>query len=185
MPHAYCLDFLADPASNFEAYISIVSFINDIPKIEFNLDFFLPKPPGPRSSMASQTLRQTILDEETATWNALSSSGPAILPLLSPKCVMLFPRGSVLSASSTPSLKEVLEAASFTPWASFRMWDEHVVALGEGPDGTAAAAVIYYHVEAEREGRVTRAVCASTWERTFEAGMEVGWKMVTHQQTLA
>jgi hypothetical protein len=151
--------------------------------------------------MASATLHQTILDEEQAAWDALSASGPDLLPLLSPKCVMLFQGGFAISASTSPSLEEVLRDPSFEPWKSFTMTDVHVIPLGSGREATEAkgkeeegdvdanegpsAALIHYRVEAMRETSGSfAAVCASTWEKVYEQGIETGWRMVSHQQTL-
>ncbi|KAI9657514.1 MAG: hypothetical protein M1831_004130 [Alyxoria varia] len=116
--------------------------------------------------------RQEIEHQETQTWEALKSSGTALIPFLSQDCVMIFPGSTIFSAHSKPSLNEILYTP-MKPWIKYDMKDVHVVQLGQD------AAQISYSVEAHRKDSAYTAMISSVWRR--EAGV---WKMVLHQQTL-
>ena len=119
-----------------------------------------------------QPLRQEIEQQEKLTWEALKSSGTALIPFLSQECVMIFPGSTIFSAHSKPSLNEILYSP-MKPWIKYDLKDIHVVQLGQD------AAQISYSVEAFREDSAYTAMISSVWR--WETG---AWKMVLHQQTL-
>ncbi|KAF2747067.1 hypothetical protein M011DRAFT_61621 [Sporormia fimetaria CBS 119925] len=116
------------------------------------------------------TLTTTICHHEHRTWRALCDSGSSLLPLLSTSPVMIFPGNILLTSTSTPSLHSVLTGPDFVPWKSYTLSHDEVVPLGN--DG----ALIYYRVEAMRGDEKFRAICSS--------GVDGGWRMKSHQQTL-
>jgi hypothetical protein len=131
--------------------------------------------------MAETGLHDTILQLEDLTWKALQKDGAALIPFLSRDCIMLFPMGMKVSATSEPNLKEVMTSEAFVPWKTYAMSDVEVTPLG--PD----AAAISYRVTAVREdidapddGTPFRALISSIW-RSDPGGH--GWLMVLHQQT--
>lgn len=69
--------------------------------------------------MASSTLHDTILDLETATWKALQTTGSAMTPYCSKDCIMQFPLGLKLTATSKPSVQDILHSPAFVPWKTF------------------------------------------------------------------
>ena len=126
------------------------------------------------------SLHYTILELEDATWKALQKNGAALIPFLSKDCIMLFPLGMKVSATTEPDLKEVMNSDAFVPWQSYHMSDVEVTELAEN------AAVISYKVKAKRlainapdDGASFHALISSTWRKAPEAG----WLMVVHQQT--
>lgn len=110
-------------------------------------------------------------------------SGAALLPFLSPDCIMFFPLGLKVSTRSSPNLDEVLKSEAFVPWRRYRLTDVEVVPLG--PE----SALISYRAHATRQ-HITdddderqdefRALISSTWRKDPEAGR---WLMCFHQQT--
>lgn len=101
---------------------------------------------------------------------------------------MLFPGGMILSSESDPPLRSTLAEDAFTPWKTFTISEDVVVPLGMGgDDGEGSAALTYYRVVAEREGVLFKAVCSSVWRMEGEGNGDgaKGWRMVSHQQTLA
>ena len=131
--------------------------------------------------MASSPLHDTILELEDQTWKALQKDGASLIPFLSKDCIMLFPMGMKVTATTDPSLKDVMTSEAFVPWKTYEMSDVEVTSLGED------AAQISYQVEAQRpaidapdDGTPFRALISSTWRRDPEGA---GWLMVLHQQT--
>ena len=127
------------------------------------------------------SLDETILDLEHQTWRALQKDGASLVPFLSKDCVMLFPMGVRVSATSTPNLKEVMTSEAFVPWKTYDIKDPVVIPLG------ADAAAITYNVTAMRpqinapdDGEPFIALVSTTWRRDSEGA---GWLMVVHQQT--
>ncbi|KAF2651161.1 hypothetical protein K491DRAFT_607491 [Lophiostoma macrostomum CBS 122681] len=125
------------------------------------------------AEITSPSLTATLCDHEHRAWSALCTSGAALLPLLSPNPVMIFPGGVVLTATSTPSLQGSLKEGTFTPWESYTLSHDESVPVGD------SSGIVWYKVEAKRQGVVFKAVCSSVWTRE-----EQTWKMVSHQQTL-
>jgi hypothetical protein len=124
-------------------------------------------------SLTSPALTATICTLEHRAWAALCDSGPALLPLLSSTPVMIFPGDNILTATSSPTVHDMLRDSSFKPWTNYNLSHDEVVALGE------TSALIYYRVEATRENTTFKAICSSAWVQ--EDGQ---WKMASHQQTL-
>jgi hypothetical protein len=92
---------------------------------------------------------------------------------------MIFPGNLILSSVSSPTVYEMLQGPEFRPWNSYTLSHDEVVPLGKD------SALIYYRVEATREGETFRAICSSVW--VLEGPKESstgGWKMASHQQTL-
>jgi len=128
-------------------------------------------------------LYNAILSLEDQTWKALMDSGAALLPFLSPDCIMLFPMGMKISAKTRPNLEDVMKSEAFVPWRRYTMSDVQVTPLG--PE----SALISYRVMATRQ-HIThdddtrqdefRALISSTWRKDPEAGK---FMMVFHQQT--
>lgn len=125
-------------------------------------------------------LAEKISDLEHRTWRALQQNGSALLPFLSRDCVMQFPVGLKVSATSNPSLKDIMLSDAFIPWLEYTLEDVAVTELGRD------AALITYRAEALRpslEGRGNvefNALCASVWRLDAEAET---WLMCFHQQT--
>lgn len=131
--------------------------------------------------MSNSILNSTITALEHDTWAAMQSSGSALLPYLSPRCVLLFPMGLKVSTGTTPSIDEVLHSDAFVPWQSYTMKDVEVLEIG------TTGAVITYEVSAIRPplgvgGREEkfRALISSTWTLDEEKGK---WTLLVHQQT--
>ncbi|KIW14993.1 hypothetical protein PV08_07780 [Exophiala spinifera] len=129
-------------------------------------------------------LTEMVLDLEDQTWRALMHRGVDLLPFLSADCVMLFPMGLKVSATTEPRLEDVLKSEAFVPWRRYRLSEVEVRPLG--PE----AAIITYRVKATRQ-HITpdddderqdefRALISSTWHKDPEAGK---WVMCVHQQT--
>ncbi|ERF69791.1 hypothetical protein EPUS_07047 [Endocarpon pusillum Z07020] len=125
-------------------------------------------------------LAEKISDLEHQTWRALQRNGSALLPFLSRDCVMQFPVGLKVSATSDPSLKDIMLSDAFIPWIGYALEDVAVTELGR------EAALITYRAVAlrpplEGEGNVEfHALCASVWRLDAEAET---WLMCFHQQT--
>jgi hypothetical protein len=90
-------------------------------------------------------LAATITELEDSTWKALQKDGASLIPFLSKDCIMLFPMGMKVSATTDPNLKDVMTSAAFVPWKTYEMSDVEVTSLGED------AAVITYRVKALRQ----------------------------------
>jgi hypothetical protein len=92
---------------------------------------------------------------------------------------MIFPGNILLTSTSTPSVFDMLSDENFKPWKSYTLSHDEVIPLGDG------GALIYYRVEALREGQEPfRAICSSCWVKEWPEGGEGEWKMASHQQTL-
>ncbi|KAJ4295308.1 hypothetical protein N0V90_007319 [Kalmusia sp. IMI 367209] len=124
-------------------------------------------------NLSSPTLTATICTLEHRAWAALCQSGSALLPLLSSNPVMIFPGDRILTATSSPTVHEILQDPSFQAWTRYTLSHDEVISLGE------RSALVYYRVEAIREESPFRAICSSAW--VLEDGQ---WKMASHQQTL-
>ncbi len=128
----------------------------------------------------SATLTETIYHLENQTWRALQQNGSMLLPYLSRDCVMQFPMGLRVSATSDPSLKDIMLSDAFIPWLKYSLKDVQVTDLGR------EAALITYTAEALRpplEGDKNvrfNALCASVWKLDAEAER---WLLCFHQQT--
>jgi hypothetical protein len=149
----------------------------------------------------SSPLAAMITELEDATWKALQKDGASLIPFLSKDCIMLFPMGMKVSATTDPNLKDVMTSAAFVPWKSYEMSDIEVTSLGED------AAVITYrvkalrqeidapddgvslerelvrslgHTEANVKQEPFKALISTTWRKDPEIG---AWLMVIHQQT--
>jgi hypothetical protein len=126
------------------------------------------------------TLHEVVYHLEDQTWRALSQSGSMLLPFLSLDCVMQFPMGLKVSATTDPSLKDIMLSDAFIPWLRYKLKDVVVTELGR------EAALITYHAEALRpplEGDKNvefNALCASVWKLDAEAEK---WLLCFHQQT--
>merc|ERR1712000_277139 len=135
------------------------------------------------SNMDPSMLTDMILDLEDKTWRALMDTGTALLPFLSPECIMLFPMGLKISAKTVPSIEDVMKSEAFVPWRRYRLSEVEVRPLG--PE----AAIITYRAKATRQ-HITHddderqdefsALISSTWQKDPEAGK---WLMCVHQQT--
>lgn len=131
--------------------------------------------------MASRELRTRIMDLEEATWRALQKSGAAMVPFITDDCIMQFPLGMKLTATSEPSVQDVLHSPAFIPWKTFELLEIDVTPVG------SAGAVISYLAKATRPpaeegGRETQfdALCCSVWRWDGEK-----FALCFHQQTLA
>jgi len=132
------------------------------------------------------SLRETIIELEDQTWKALSEDGAALIPYLSHDCIMLFPMGMKVTASSEPNLKQVMTSEAFVPWETYKMSDVEVTPIGTD------AAIISYRVKAfrqpldsdEEDDREAPppfvAFIASTWRRNPH---NEKWLMCFQQQT--
>lgn len=130
-------------------------------------------------TLTNPAITAAVCGHEHAAWTALCTSGDSLFPLLSHNPVMIFPGGMIFTASSTPSVYDTLRADDFKPWQSYTMSHDEVLPLSKD------SAIIYYRVEATREGQTFRAVCSSVWVlASDEQGETGGWKMASHQQTL-
>ena len=94
---------------------------------------------------------------------------------------MQFPLGMKLTATSEPSVLDVLHSEAFIPWKSFELLNIDVQPAGEG------AAIVSYLAVATRppveEGEKDsgfEALCCSVWRWDGEK-----FAMCFHQQTLA
>ncbi len=123
--------------------------------------------------LTSPSLTATICTLEHQAWAALCDSGPALLPLLSAEPVMIFPGDHILTATSSPTLHNMLRDPSYKSWKNYSLSHDEVVPLGEN------SALVYYRVQATRDDAPFRAICSSAW--VIENGQ---WKMASHQQTL-
>lgn len=119
------------------------------------------------------SFQEEIIFYEAQTWEALKSSGSALLPFVTPDCIMIFPGASIFDNASKPTLREILNQP-VKPWARYEMDDVRVVRLG--PD----VAMICYSVEAFRDETAYEALTTSIWRRD---GKGQDWKMALHQQT--
>lgn len=129
--------------------------------------------------MAANPLLAEIENLEDQTWKALSVDGKSLLPFLSDDCIFLFPYGMRVSASTEPSLKEVMTSDAFVPWRTYRMSDVVVTPVGSN------GAVITYRVKARRihadeREHSFRALVSSVWRKEATAG---NWQLCAHQQT--
>ncbi|KAF9741200.1 hypothetical protein PMIN06_012667 [Paraphaeosphaeria minitans] len=124
-------------------------------------------------NFTAPSLTATICTLEHRAWAALCDSGKALLPLLSATPVFIFPGDRILTATSSPSLHEILQDPGFQPWTKYTLSHDEVMPLGE------SSALVYYRVEAIRVELPFRAICSSAW--VLEDGQ---WKMASHQQTL-
>lgn len=128
----------------------------------------------------SDTLTETIYQLENQTWRALQQNGSMLLPFLSRDCIMQFPMGLKVSATSDPSLKDIMLSDAFIPWLKYSLREVAVTDLGR------EAALITYKAKALRpplEGSQNvefHALCASVWKLDAEAEK---WLMCFHQQT--
>ncbi|KAF1967721.1 hypothetical protein BU23DRAFT_286786 [Bimuria novae-zelandiae CBS 107.79] len=124
-------------------------------------------------TLTNPTLTATICTLEHRAWAALCDAGSALFPLLSASPVLIFPGDRLFTATSAPTVHDILQDPSFKPWENYTLSHDEVVPLGD------SAALVYYRVEATRESTPFRAICSSAW--VLEGGH---WKMVSHQQTL-
>lgn len=128
----------------------------------------------------STTLTETIYNLEDQTWRALQQDGSMLLPFLSHDCIMQFPMGLKITATSDPSLKDIMLSNAFIPWLKYRL--KHVVVMELGRD----AALITYSAKAlipplEGDENVEfHALCSSVWRLDAEAEE---WLLCFHQQT--
>jgi len=131
--------------------------------------------------MAARELRHQVEELEDATWRALQHSGADLFPYLTADCIMQFPLGMKLTATTEPSVQDILHSSAFIPWKSFKFSKVDVTPIG--PDG----AVISYLVIATRppagpesgDDVPFEALCSSVWR------MDRGkLRMCFHQQTL-
>jgi hypothetical protein len=131
-------------------------------------------------TLTNPSITAAICALEHRAWTALCKSGADLLPLLSPNPVMIFPGNLLLTAVSSPTVHDMLQGPDFTPWQSYTLSHDEVVPLGKD------SALIYYRVEATREGETFRAICSSAWvlDGGDKHGVTGGWKMTSHQQTL-
>lgn len=131
--------------------------------------------------MSSTDLFTKIADLEESTWRALTQAGEAMVPFITPDCIMQFPLGMKLTPESEPSVQDVLHSPAFIPWKRFELSKIDVTPIGN------EGAVISYLAKATRppaqEGdRETEfdALCCSVWRWDGEK-----FAMCFHQQTLA
>lgn len=96
----------------------------------------------------SKEFRTRLIDLEEATWRALQQSGSAMIPFITKDCIMQFPMGMKLTATSDPSVSDVLHSSAFVPWKSFELMDIDVTPVG--PVGEETGGVVSYRVEAIR-----------------------------------
>ena len=114
-------------------------------------------------------LAQTLVDLETAGWEALSGgTGRRFYSgLLTEDAVMLLPQVGVLTHD------QALDGMDAAPWSWFKIRNPQVVQLADD------AAVLTYRVQARRDFQPEyQALVASTYVRR---GGE--WKLALHQQT--
>lgn len=144
----------------------------------------------------STEFRTRLTDLEEATWRALQKSGSAMVPFITKDCIMQFPMGLKLTASSDPSVSDVLHSPAFVPWKSFEMLNIDVTPIGAVGEETGG--VVSYLVKAVRRGGDMKgedapgeggkrgaevefdALCVSVWRWDGEK-----YAMCFHQQTLA
>lgn len=96
-------------------------------------------------NFTSPSLTATICTLEHRAWAALCDSGNALLPLLSVNPVFIFPGDRILTATSSPSLHEILQDPAFQPWTKYTLSHDEVIPLGE------SSAMVYYRIEATRD----------------------------------
>ena len=131
------------------------------------------------TTLTNPALTAAICGLEHQAWAALCKSGSDLLPLLSDNPVMIFPGDLILTAVSSPTVKEMLQSKEFEPWQSYKLSHDEVVFLGKD------SALIYYRVQATRGEETFKAICSSAWVLEGKSdGGKGGWKMVSHQQTL-
>jgi hypothetical protein len=73
------------------------------------------------SKVSNPALTATICDLEHQAWKALCTSGSALLPLLSSNPVMIFPGDMIFTATSSPTLHDMMKDPSFQPWKSYKL----------------------------------------------------------------
>lgn len=144
----------------------------------------------------SKEFSNRLIDLEEATWRALQKSGDAMIPFITKDCIMQFPMGMKLTATSDPSVSDVLHSPAFVPWKSFELMDIDINPIGAVGEETGG--VVSYRVEAVRRagdlggedapgGQGERgqevefnALCVSVWRWDGEK-----FALCFHQQTLA
>ncbi|MBK5221643.1 MAG: nuclear transport factor 2 family protein [Acidimicrobiia bacterium] len=114
-------------------------------------------------------LNQTLLELETAGWEALSNGAGRrfYTERLTPDAVMLLPQVGLLSHD------KAIDGMDGAPWSWFKIRNPQVVELG--PD----VAMLTYRVQARRDFDAEyQALVSSTYvQRDGE------WKLAVHQQT--
>lgn len=120
-----------------------------------------------------------LIELEHETWRAQQESGGALLPYLSPDCVLMLPMGLQVSQQSTPNIEDILTSAEFVPWESYKLAGITVTEVGAG------GAVVSYRVRAKKHGTpLFRALVTSVWRReSRDEGADGKWFMCAHQQT--
>ena len=119
-----------------------------------------------------------------------------MIPFITKDAIMQFPMGMKLTATSDPSVADVLHSPAFVPWKSFELQEVDVTPIG--PVGEETGGVVSYMVHAIRRagdvggedapggsrerGKEVEfdALCVSVWRWDGEK-----FAMCFHQQTLA
>ena len=70
---------------------------------------------------------------ENRLWEAMENDSAEVLRLLSDDCIMQFPNGRKVSATTKPSLKDTFSSDVFVPWTGHKMSDFE--AMRTGRDG--------------------------------------------------
>jgi hypothetical protein len=117
-------------------------------------------------------LDDELIELEERGWGALASDPRTATEfyerVLDDEVVLLLPGGLRLTDRAA-----VVASMGGVPWASYRLEEPHVHALGDD------VAVVSYGVVAQREGTGTySALISSTYVRR-----STGWRLAVHQQT--
>lgn len=112
-----------------------------------------------------------LIELERSGWTALSSSGDAAgawyEEALADEVLMLLPGGMVVDDRD-----QAIEGMRGAPWDEYELFDERVLALGEG------CAAVAYRARARRGELTYEALFNSTYVREDGA-----WRLALHQQT--
>ena len=114
---------------------------------------------------------QTLLDTETAAWEALATSGEAAAAFyertLADDVLMLLPGGTVIADRST-----VVDSMRGEPWTTYELSDMQVFPL------SPTSAVVVYRCHARRGDFEYSALFNSTY-----VDVAGEWRLALHQQT--
>jgi len=123
------------------------------------------------ASRQPHTLEEMIITLEDHTWKAMEKDARDLLPFLTEDCIMLFPLGLKISATTDPTLQETLSSPAYVPWTGHKMSDIDVTLIG------GEGAIISYKVLATRpamdgsdEDDEFTALVSSTWRRDIDSG---------------
>lgn len=124
-----------------------------------------------QSGSKQPTLEDMIITLEDHTWKAMEKDAKDLLPFLTDDCIMIFPLGLKISATSEPTLKETLMSPAYVPWSGHKMSDIDITLIG------GEGAIISYKVVATKpsddgsdEDDEFTALVSSTWRLDVDSG---------------